>query len=117
MNRLFASVYIDEDVHILVGDLLRAKGFNAVTARDADMSQQSDESQIEFAAQYRMVILTHNRMDYLNLHTRYIAMGIPRSGVILANRFPTSPYWIANEVAEILNRFTADEMENQLFYM
>ncbi len=116
MSRLFGSVYIDEDVDVLVGELLRAKGFHAVTVRDAGMLQESDDSQLEFAARNRMAILTHDYIDYLNLHTRYLDMGISHSGIILANKFPASPYRTANEVAEILNHFAADELENQLFY-
>ena len=116
MSRLFGSVYVDEDVHVLVGELLRSKGFYAITARDAGMLTQSDDSQLEFATRNGMAILTHNRADYLDLHRRYLEMEIPHSGIIVISRFPESPYWIANEVVDILDQFTADEMENQIFF-
>ena len=116
MSRLFGSVYLDEDVDVLVGELLQAKGVDALTARDAGMLQESDDSQLEFAARNRRAIVTHDYVDYLNLHRRYLDMGIPHSGIILANKFPASPYRTANEVAEMLNNFAADELENQLFY-
>ena len=117
MSELFGSVYIDEDVDVLVGELLRAKGFDALTARDAGMLHASDDAQLEFAARNGMAILTHNYLDFLNLHVRYLDMGIPHSGVMLIDRFPDSPYRIANEAADLLDYFTADEMENQLFYV
>ena len=116
MSRLFGSVYVDEDVHVLVAELLRSKGFHSITARDADMLTQSDDSQLEFAARNQMAILTHNRADYLELHRRYLEAGIPHSGIIVISRFPESPYWIANEVVDILDQFTADELENQMLY-
>ena len=117
MSRLFGSVYIDEDVHVLVGELLSAKGFDALTARDAGMLQASDDAQLEFAARNQMVILTHDYSDYLDLHTRYLDEGVSHSGIMIVRKFPVSPYWIADRVEELLNQLTADEMENQLFYI
>ena len=117
MNRIFGSVYVDEDVHILVAELLRSKGFHSITARDAGMLHQSDDSQLEFAARNGMAILTHDYMDFLNLHTRYLEAGSSHSGIILARRFPMSPYWIADKVEELLNQLTADELDNQLFHI
>ena len=116
MSRLFGSIYVDEDVHVLVAELLQSKGFRAITARDAGMLRESDDSQLEFAARNGMAILTHNRADYLNLHRPYLDTGTPHSGIIVISRFPESPYWIANEVVDILDQFTADEMENQILF-
>jgi len=35
--KLFASLYLDEDVSILVADILRARGFDVITAHDEKM--------------------------------------------------------------------------------
>ena len=35
MSSLFIRLYLDEDVNVLVGDLLNARGFDALTVRDA----------------------------------------------------------------------------------
>lgn len=40
--RLFAELYLDEDVSALVVVLLRARGFDAITARDSSMLGQDD---------------------------------------------------------------------------
>ncbi len=50
MTPLFASVYLDEDVSVMVADLLRARGFQTVTARDAGQLGQTDSSQLEYSA-------------------------------------------------------------------
>lgn len=34
MNNLFITLYLDEDVHVLVAELVKAKGFMTTTARD-----------------------------------------------------------------------------------
>jgi hypothetical protein len=35
VNNLFIRLYLDEDVNVLIAELLRARGFDAITARDA----------------------------------------------------------------------------------
>jgi len=36
-ERLFIELYLDEDVSVLLADLLKARGFNVETARDANL--------------------------------------------------------------------------------
>jgi hypothetical protein len=36
--KLFAELYLDEDVSVLVAALLRARGFDVITARDEGMA-------------------------------------------------------------------------------
>lgn len=35
MSSLFIVLYLDENVHVLVADLIQARGFQAITTRDA----------------------------------------------------------------------------------
>ncbi|MGH2412514.1 MAG: DUF5615 family PIN-like protein [Microcystaceae cyanobacterium] len=49
MSSLFICVYLDEDVNVLVADLLKAKGFDAVTARDVGQLKASDAEQLAYA--------------------------------------------------------------------
>lgn len=58
MTRLFAEVYLDEDVSVLVASLLLARGFKAVTTRDADQLGRSDRSQLGYAASHEMLFIT-----------------------------------------------------------
>ena len=60
---LFIAIYLDEDVHILVGELLSRRGFRAITARDANQLGKSDSEQLAFATSQLRAILTHNRSD------------------------------------------------------
>lgn len=39
---LFIELYLDEDVSVLLSELLRGRGFIAVTTRDAEMLGKSD---------------------------------------------------------------------------
>jgi len=113
--RLFASIYLDEDVSVLVAVLLRAKGFDAVTTRDEQMLTQPDPRQMAHAISLERCILTHNRLDYERLHQAYIAQGLPHFGIIISSQ--RTPYDIAQRLSVLLNALTADEFENQLLYI
>ncbi len=49
MSRVFIDIDLDEDVDVLVADLLRARGFIAVTTRDAGNLGTSDSNQLSYA--------------------------------------------------------------------
>ena len=83
-GELFITVYLDEDVHILVARLLAQRNCVAVTARDADQLGKSDPEQLEYAAKRGMVIVTHNRGDFEALHREYLASGRIHAGILIA---------------------------------
>ncbi len=113
--KLFATLYLDEDVSSLVATLLRARGLDVTTAREQDTLGETDEDQLACAAALGRCILTHNRLDFEELHDQYIASGKQHSGIVIASR--RSPYEIANRAAILLDTLTADEIEGQLLYI
>ena len=115
MSRLFVSLYLDEDVSVLVGTLLRSRGYDVLTTQAAGNVARSDPEQLAFAASRKMAIVTHNRNDYLKLSKEYLANGRTHSGTIIAVR--RSPYEIARRLLSLLDTMTADEMDNQLLYV
>jgi hypothetical protein len=115
VSRLFAAVYLDEDVSVLVGELLRSRGVEAWTARDAGNLGLSDAAQLEYAASREMTVLTHNRGDFETLHQRYLAQGLTHWGIIVAGR--RSPYDVMERVLRLLNWLSADELRGHLLYI
>jgi predicted nuclease of predicted toxin-antitoxin system len=115
MNRLFIELYLDEDVSVLVADLLRGRGFVAVTTRDAGLLRNSDADQLAYAVSQKKAFLTHNRDDFEALAEAYAEAGQKHYGIILVTRHP--PYEIVQRLMRILNHVTADEMENQVRYI
>ena len=114
-ERLFIRLYLDEDVHVLVGDVVSGYGFDAETTRDAERLGASDANQLTYAAKNQRALLTHNRLDFEQLAAQYVAQGRAHYGVIIATRRP--PYAIAKRVLHILSYVTADEMRNQVRYI
>lgn len=115
MSKLFIELYLDEDVAVLVADLVRARGYSALTTREAKQLQQSDAVQLEFAVNNQRVFLTHNRADFEKLAQEYYEKGQDHYGIIIAVRHP--PYEIARRLLIILDQVTADEMKNQVRYI
>jgi len=109
------KIYLDEDVDLLVARLLRARLHDAITAGEAGQSGRSDPEQLAFAVSQRRAIITHNRRDFLPLAQEYAARSQHHYGILLAVR--RSPYDVAQRLLNLMNRVTADEMENQVFYI
>ena len=86
-----------------------------VTARDAGQLGQSDPEQLAYAVAQGFCVVTHNREDFEELHRQYMAVGRNHAGIIIA--FRRTPYEVARRMVPLLNRITADEMQNQLIYI
>lgn len=69
------SLYLDEDVSVLLAKLLRARGFEVVTAREANRLRLSDEEQLTFAAEHQLAMFTHNRVHFERLYSEWLAAG------------------------------------------
>lgn len=113
---LFSTLYLDEDVSILIAELLRPHGFDVLTTREAQNLGQPDSTQLLFAAAQQRVILTHNRCDFEALHRVSLAEQRSHAGIIIANR-RASDAELARRVMKLLNLLTAGEMKNQLLYV
>jgi hypothetical protein len=64
---LFGKLYLDEDVSVLVDILMKARGFNAVTARDQQLLGAHDPAQLAHAVSLGRCIATHNRAHSRNV--------------------------------------------------
>lgn len=115
MNRLFIELYLDEDVHVIIADLLKGRGFSATTARDEGQLEKTDEDQLAYAVSQRKTLLTHNRHDFEALAHAYANVGKAHYGIILAVRYP--PYEVVRRLMRFLNHVTADEIQNQVRYI
>ena len=72
--RLFIALYLDENVALRIIPPLIEKGYDVLSAHAAEMLGESDRRQLEFAISQQGAIVTHNRDDFLELHSRYVAV-------------------------------------------
>ena len=99
----------------MMADILRARGFDVITVRDEKMLGCSDAEQLEKAISLRRCIFTHNRLHYEELHRDAFTGGKKHFGIIIGTR--RDIYELARRIAVLLDTLTADEIENQLFYV
>jgi Domain of unknown function (DUF5615) len=59
---LYIHLYFDEDVSAGIVENLRTRGFDVLSARDADALGNSDDEQMLYAVSQRRAIVTHNRV-------------------------------------------------------
>lgn len=66
-----ARLYADEDFHGEVAKKLRSLGHEVMTAREAGQADQKipDSKVLAYATSLGRAVLTHNRRDFLKLHT------------------------------------------------
>lgn len=95
--------------------MVRAKGFDVTTARDAGQLRISDAEQLAYAVSQERALVTHNRSDFEALVQSYFSTDQSHYGVILAVRRP--PQEVAKRLLAILNNVTADELQNQVRYI
>lgn len=100
---------------MLIARLLRARGYNAVTALETARLGLEDAAQLAYAAGEGYAILTHNRRHFALLHEEWLLAGRHHSGIIAAFRRP--PGEVANRLLALLDRVTEDEVRDQLHYL
>jgi predicted nuclease of predicted toxin-antitoxin system len=115
VNDLFIEIYLDEDVSVLVAELLRARGFTAVTTQQAGNLGASDRAQIDYATYHQLTLLTHNRSDFELLGQEYFSSGAQHSGVIIAVR--RRPMNLVKRLLRVIDSVARDEMRNQIIYV
>ena len=113
--KLFADLYLDEDVSVLVAGLLRSRGLDTVTAVAEQMLGLDDSAQLAHAAAMGRCVVTHNRVHFELLHRQYLASGRDHAGIVVATR--RAPHEVASRIVMLLNTLTADEIRNQLLYV
>jgi len=113
--KLFAELYLDEDVSALVATLLRSRGFSVTTAREEQMLTRDDTDQLARAVILGRCIFTHNKVHFEELHRRYIESEQKHYGIIIGSR--RNPHELVRRIATLLNALAADEIENQLLYV
>jgi predicted nuclease of predicted toxin-antitoxin system len=115
MSKLFIELYLDEDVDVLVADLIKARGFVAITTTEAGNKRKDDSEQLAYATENELTLLTHNRVDFEALAQEYFVDGKTHYGIIIAVR--RTPQELTQRLLVILNNVTADEIVNQIRYI
>jgi predicted nuclease of predicted toxin-antitoxin system len=108
-------LYTDEQISPALAQMLRARGFDAVTVFDVGMIGKSDPEQLAYAVTEKYTLLTFNVRDFVPLHSEFMKAGQTHSGIILSTQIdlPT----LIKRMLNLLNTLTAEEMKNRLEWL
>ena len=112
---LFIDLYLDADVQKDLVDLLRAEGFDAISALDLGHDEWDDSEQLDYAAANRRAILTYNTRHYVPLAQEYARARREHHGVIVSEQLGIGE--LLRRILRLLDRVTRDEMKNTLRYL
>ena len=115
MSRPFIALYLDEDVSSLLAEILRARGFDVETAREAGRVGEADADQLEYAIKNERALLSHNRAASEVLVEARRAVGSTHHGILLAAR--RSPDAIARRLLVLLHNLSAEAIADSLIYL
>jgi hypothetical protein len=78
----------------------------------------SDEAQLTYSTESGMAILTYNIRDFVPLAQTWFLSNREHAGIILSEQFNHNQFGeLLRRVLRLLNRWTGDELRNQLLAM
>jgi predicted nuclease of predicted toxin-antitoxin system len=117
-SRLFASLYIDEDVTSRLAPALRQRGFEAVAAHEAGLKADDDELHLAHVAEHRMILLTSNRDDFIRLAQKWAAEKRQHHGIVISSQFSERQFGeLLRLILNLLNRVIADNLVNTVCFL
>jgi len=114
-STLYLHLYFDEDVSVGIVENLRTRGFDVLSARDADALGKSDDEQMLYAVSLHRAVVTHNRVDFEKQHAKFLESGMNHYGVIIVKRRKDAE--VVSKILALLDAVTAEDMQNQLRYI
>ncbi len=115
---LYVSLYIDEDVTNQLAELIRKRGYNAVSAVDLGKISVLDDEHLAYAVERRMTVLTYNERDYVELARQWAQNNRKHYGILISDQFSVRQIGeLLRRVLNFLDRVTADEMINVVRYL
>ena len=115
LSLLYGKLYLDQDVPVQLAGMLRAHGFDVLTTLEAGMLGRLDPDQLAFAVSEGRAMVTHNRLDYEQLHEEYLAEGRTHCGIFIAPQRREIGV-TRDRILRLLNTFDHEQLQSNLYY-
>lgn len=109
------TLLLDEDVRVVLGQILRQRGHDAVHVLETGRAGRSDPEQLAYAASQGRAILTHNIRDYILLDKQYRRESREHAGIIVSDQLSLRD--LLQRTLRFLGRHTADEVRNKVMWL
>ncbi len=108
-------LYLDEDVRILLAEVLRQRGYDAVHTVEVKRHGKSDPEQLAYAVKNQRAILTHNIKDYILLAKKYSHQGLKHNGIVVSDQVGFEE--LLKRVLKFLYKNSREELENRFIWL
>lgn len=109
------SLYLDEDVRVLLAEVLRDRGYNAVHVLEAGRTGESDEKQLVYAIEHKMAVFTHNIKDFKALSRKYEIKHTGHYGIIVSEQLPFKE--LLRRTLKFLSLESDESVKNRLIWL
>ena len=106
---------LDEDVRVLLAEVLRQRGYDAVHVLELDRGGKSDAEQLAHATTEHRAILTHNIRDYAILDKDYRSRRKRHRGIIASDQLPFRD--LLRRALRCLSRLDADDVCDRFVWL
>jgi uncharacterized protein DUF5615 len=96
--------------------MLRAQGIDVLTTLEAGALGQPDPHQLETAIAAGRALVTHNRLDFEQLHAQFMTEARSHYGILIAPQ-PRDLTVTRDHLIDLLNHFDRDQLRDSLFYI
>ena len=83
MNKSIPTLYLNENIPVRLVKLLLNIGILAVHTINVSNQGVDDEFQLQYAADRKYILISHNRKDFKHLHKEWIRKGKSHSGILV----------------------------------
>jgi hypothetical protein len=108
-------LFTDEDVYGAVAVALRRAGVDAVSTPEAGRLRESDDSQLQWAANEGRVLVTFNVAHFAGMHAAWLRGGRHHAGIVVSSQRPIGE--LLRRLLHLGNTLDADAIQDRLEFL
>ena len=108
-------MFLDEDVHLLLGLALCRRGYDAFHAQELGRKGRTDTEQLAYATDEQRCVFTFNIRDFVLLHNAYVERGQEHWGIVVSKQLSISVS--LRRILQVLQRFSQEEIKSRLEFL
>jgi predicted nuclease of predicted toxin-antitoxin system len=106
------KLLLDEDVQLAVAHALRQRGYDVYHAQELNQKGNSDDEQLQFAANNGRCLVSYNVKDFVLLHNEYLQKGKEHFGIIVSRHHPIGE--TLRRLLNVMQRLSKESIKNQI---
>lgn len=109
------SLYLDEDVRVLLGEVLRNRGYDVSHVLELGRGGKGDSDQLAYAVKQGRSILTHNIRDFVKLAKIYQDQQKDHYGIIVSSHLSFRE--LLRQTLKLLSLHAREELKNRFIWL